>query len=91
MIRYRADPPEARLAVAAEELTILFHRPSGMTHVVASPVPEILAALDAGPADAALIVARLAEAAGLVGDAEAEAVVAARLAELKAVGLIAAA
>ena len=87
--RYRADPPAMRLAVAAETMTLLHHRPSGITHVVASPVPEILAALADGPADAREIVARLAEAHEIDIDGNAEAAVAARLDELAAAGLIA--
>lgn len=35
-----------------DDLTLIYHRPSGQTHIVASPVPEILAALDGGVMDA---------------------------------------
>lgn len=86
MPRYRADPPATRLVVAAEEMTLLYHRPSGTTHVLLTPAPEILAALEAGPADAATLVDRL----GLTEEPEAEAVVTARLEELAAAGLVAA-
>jgi PqqD family protein of HPr-rel-A system len=46
---YRADPPELRQSVALGELTAIYHRPSGQTHVVAEPVPAILDALSAMP------------------------------------------
>ena len=44
-MRYRAPPADALIAVTLDALTALFHRPSGITHLVAAPVPEILATL----------------------------------------------
>lgn len=85
--RYIADPPEARLTVALDALDATYHRPSGMTHLVSEPAPQILAALGEGPADAAEILARLARDHDVDGEG-AEAVIAARLAELEAVGLV---
>lgn len=85
---YRADPPTMRLAVEAEGLTLLYHRPSGMTHVLGPPAPELLTALAEGPADAAEIVRRLRQHHDLQDDAGTEAVVAARLDELEAAGLV---
>jgi PqqD family protein of HPr-rel-A system len=87
-MRFKADPPAARLGVALDGFVLLFHRPSGSTHMLATPAPEILEALEDGPADAREIVARLAARHGIADAAEAEAVVAARLAELEAVGLV---
>lgn len=86
--RYVADPPADRPAVEHEGLTILYHRPSGVTHVVSPPVPELLAALEEGPADAAEIVARLAVRHDVAGEDALEAIVAARLDELAAAGLV---
>lgn len=43
--RYRAPPPEALRIVALDDLTAVFHRASGITHLVVSPVPELIAAL----------------------------------------------
>src|SRR4051812_16247305 len=56
---YIADPEAAIHAVALDGLTLLFHAPSGMTHIVAAPAPEILGALREGPADAAELIRRL--------------------------------
>ena len=67
-------------------LVLLFHRPSATTHVVASPVPELLAALDEGPAEVDTLLARLAAAHDL-GDAD-PATLIERLDELAAAGLI---
>ena len=56
---YLADPASAVTSIALDGLTLLFHEPSGMTHIVASPAPEILAALREGPADLEEILGRL--------------------------------
>ena len=57
--RYIADPGGAVETVALDGLSVLFHAPSGTTHILAAPAPEILAALRDGPADLDEIVARL--------------------------------
>lgn len=56
---YAADPPAARLTVALDALVAIYHRPSGATHLLAPPAPELLDALAEGPADAAGLLARL--------------------------------
>lgn len=66
-------------------MTLLYHRPSGITHVLLPPAPEIVAALGDGPADAATLAMRL----GAAGEPDAVEVIAARLAELAAIGLVA--
>jgi PqqD family protein of HPr-rel-A system len=85
---YRADAPAQRVAVALDGLTLIYHRPSGITHVVGPPVPELLAALDEGPADAGEVVRRLERTHDLAGDDGIEAIVRARLDELEAAGLV---
>lgn len=69
---------------------LLYHRPSGETHVVAAEMMAILTALDGAPGDGADVAARLVrdydleiEGGEAVGD-----VIAARLAELASLGLI---
>jgi PqqD family protein of HPr-rel-A system len=85
--RFFADPPEAGRAVPLDGLVAFYHRPSGLTHILAPPAPQILAALAGKPGDAAEIVARIAAEFEL--DAEdAEAAIGARLAELEAAGLV---
>jgi PqqD family protein of HPr-rel-A system len=81
---------ERRVAVPLDTLTALYDQASGQTHLLASPLPEILEALDAGPADIAVLTARLAAGFDLDGE-DVEAVIAARLAELAALGLVTAA
>ena len=84
---YEADPPGTLRLVELEGLTFLYHRRSGLTHILAPPAPQILAALAAGPANAEQIAARI----GADFQIEAEdpaAAMAARLAELEAAGLV---
>ena len=86
--RFVADPAADRPEVRIDGFAILYHRPSGMTHVVASPVPELLTAIAGDPADVAQIVARLGAEHELAGDDALEAIVAARIEELEAAGLV---
>jgi PqqD family protein of HPr-rel-A system len=84
---YIADPADAVRSVELDGLTALFHRPSGMTHILAAPAPQILEALAGEPGDAEAIVRRMAERFEILAE-DAEGVVAARLAELEAAGLV---
>jgi PqqD family protein of HPr-rel-A system len=84
-MRYAADPPAARLTVALDALVAIYHRPSGTTHLLASPAPELLDALGEGAADAPELLARLSREFELP-DAAAEAIEA-RMEELVAAGL----
>lgn len=83
---YAADPAGAVAAAQLNGLTALFHRPSGMTHIVAPPAPEILEALHDGPADAKALLARI-RARYDVDDA-CDGALLARLAELEQAGLV---
>ena len=87
MAIYIADPPEARTNVELESLVAVFHAPSGMTHLLAPPAPEILDALGEGPADVDAILERLRRAHDLDPTGAREAI-AARLGELEASGLV---
>jgi PqqD family protein of HPr-rel-A system len=84
--RYIADDEGSVRSVALDGLCVLFHAPSGTTHIVAPPAPEILAALREGPADAAGLLQRL-RARFAVEEDGADAL-AARLAELDDAGLV---
>jgi PqqD family protein of HPr-rel-A system len=83
--RYRADPPDAARRVELEGLTLLFHRASGMTHVLAPPSPQILDMLLGSDATLAVLKTRMEERFELVGGADN---LAARLEELVAAGLV---
>lgn len=86
-VLYVADPAEARTAVALESLVAIFHAPSGMTHLLAPPAPEILGALGEGPADVDALLERLRRTHDLDPRGAREAI-AARLEELEASGLV---
>lgn len=69
-------------------LNLVFHRPSGLTHMLASPLPEICAVLDAKPLTASALIERLSEQFDLGEEGDALAALEAHLAELAALGLI---
>lgn len=85
---YRTDFPDHCRTHAIDGLMLVFHRPSGTTHFLDSPVPEMLALLADAPGDAAGLSLRLCDQLGVPHDDEALAVVEARLAELIASGLV---
>lgn len=85
---YVADPPETRRLVVLDALSVIFHRPSGQTHIVDSPAPEILDALGEGAADAAVLLARLARDHDIAEGDDAVDALAVRLEELEAAGLV---
>lgn len=45
MTLYQAAPPVTLRIVPLDALTLIYHRASGITHVVDAPVPELLEAL----------------------------------------------
>ena len=83
--RWRAAAPGALRSAAIDGLTALYHRPSGQTHLVAEPVPQILTALAGEALTFEGLRAALAERHEIEGD---DAVLLARLAELEAAGLV---
>ncbi|WP_336965050.1 HPr-rel-A system PqqD family peptide chaperone [Sphingobium aquiterrae] len=89
MIRHAACPASALIVRPLDAVTLIYHRPSGQTHMVVSPVPEMLDALMAGPASTEELVARLALSFDLGARDEALPVIAAHLEELVALGLVA--
>lgn len=86
MTLYKAASPETLRIVPLDALTLVYHRASGITHIVDSPVPEILDTLAAAPLSAPDLLACLAERFDLV-DADPQ-TLAVRLDELAAVGLV---
>ena len=84
--RYSAAPPATLRIVPLDALTLVYHRTSGITHVVDSPVPEILEALGNDTLNLDRLLALLDEQFDLT-DAD-PAALAMRLDELVAVGLV---
>ncbi|HEU0066449.1 MAG TPA: HPr-rel-A system PqqD family peptide chaperone [Sphingomonas sp.] len=87
-MRYRADPAGALIVRPLDTFVAVFHRPSGITHLLVPPAPEILGILGEGPLTADALLARLSADFALV-DAD-PAALAERLDELIAAGLVAA-
>ena len=83
-MRFRAPPPGALVRAELDAFSALYHRPSGITHLLVAPAPEILDAL-AEPLTLAQLHARLAADFDLGGEADA---LAARVEELVAAGLV---
>jgi PqqD family protein of HPr-rel-A system len=85
---YKAEDSNQLLIEPLDAITLIYHRRSGITHMVAEPVPEILAALGGDAVTAATVVERLAAVFDLAITDDAIATVAARLEELADLGLI---
>lgn len=83
---YRAADPRAMLIEPLDVMTAIYHRPSGQTHLVAAPVPEIVEALGDETMDVDALLTRLADRFELA-DGERAALVA-RLDEMAAIGLV---
>jgi len=86
---HRAAPADALRIVPLDDFTLIFHRPSGLTHLVTAPAPEILDLLATERLTRDALLAGLNERFDL-GDASVEALDA-RLGELVAAGLVEAA
>ena len=82
---YRAAPLSSLLIEPLDDLTAVFHRSSGITHLLATPAPQLLQGLQE-PAGVDELFARLGDAFDLA-DADREAL-AARLSELVEAGLV---
>jgi PqqD family protein of HPr-rel-A system len=85
---YRAEPADSYRSIDAEGMVLLYHRPSGATHLLSSPVPEILALLREVPCDAQILTERLCHRLDLPCVHEALMVAIARLDELIGIGLV---
>jgi PqqD family protein of HPr-rel-A system len=85
---YCAAPTGALRVEPLGELIAIFDRRSMQTHLVVSPMPEILDAMSADACNAADLARRLAAAFDLDA-ADAQPVLAERLGELAAMGLVA--
>lgn len=82
---YRAAPLSSLLIEPLDELTAIYHRRSGVTHLLASPAPELLHLLQE-PASVDELLARLGDTFDLA-DADAKSLLA-RLDELVEAGLV---
>jgi PqqD family protein of HPr-rel-A system len=86
---FRMARPEALSIVHLDSFVAVFHRSSGLTHLLTAPAPEIMATLGEAGMTLAMLAERLAAEFDLA-DLD-EAALAERLGELVACGLVAAA
>lgn len=84
---YKAEPADQYLVEPLDAMTLIYQRRSGITHIVAAPVPEILMVMRGDALTAPQIAARLADIFELDSTNAAE-IVAARLEELERLGLV---
>lgn len=85
---YRAASPGALRIEPLGELTAIFDRRSMQTHLVVSPMPEILGAMGADACNAADLAARLTATFDLDAEEDAQMILTERLSELAAMGLV---
>ena len=87
--RWRGPPTGALATVPLDTLTVVYDRRSGQTHLLAEPLPQLLEALGDGASDAAALTTQLSAAYVMAEDpGDAAGIVAERLTELAAIGLI---
>jgi PqqD family protein of HPr-rel-A system len=87
-ILYQVEAADQRLIEPLDAITLIYQRRSGITHMVAEPVPEILAAMGDDAMDAAAVLKQLSAQFDLGEADDALAVVTARLEELADLGLV---
>lgn len=87
-VLYIAEPADQRLIEPLDVITLIYQRRSGITHMIAEPVPEILAAMGDETITAPAILKRLSAQFDLGDTEDAVAVISARLEELADLGLI---
>ncbi|QCB55148.1 HPr-rel-A system PqqD family peptide chaperone [Sphingopyxis sp. PAMC25046] len=85
---YRAAPADALRVESIGELTAIFDRRSMQTHLVVSPMPEILDAMGADACTPAQVTERLAATFNLDSTEDAQPILTERLCELAAMGLV---
>lgn len=84
---YLRDENAQLIIEPLDAMTVIYHRRSGITHIVAEPVPQILACMDAAPNTVADVARRLV-ADFDIDEIEVEAIIAARLEEMADLGLV---
>lgn len=85
---YCAADPNGLIQHELDSMTLIFQKSSGITHMVADPVPAILEVMHEDIVRPEDIVQRLADQFDLQDEGDSEAIVLARLTELCALGLV---
>jgi PqqD family protein of HPr-rel-A system len=85
---YRAANSAQLKITPLDDLTLIYHRPSGMTHIVGEPVPQILIILDQMASNADDLMRKLSSEHDIADDGNMHNALAARLDELCITGLL---
>jgi len=85
---FRAEAADALIIRPLDTMTLIYQRRSGITHMVAQPVPEILAVMGDQAMNAKDVAVKLSESFDLGVIEDAIEIVADRLQELADLGLI---
>ncbi len=86
--RYKAANAKDLILRELDEMSLIFHKTSGITHVVADPIPAILEVMEATSMTAAKVVDKLAKNFELEDALDIENFVLARLDEMCSLGLV---
>jgi PqqD family protein of HPr-rel-A system len=86
--KYRAAPNADLIWHELDSMMLLFHRPSGITHMLADPAPAIIEVMEDAVLTAAEIASRLTVLFDVEAGADAEDIILARLEELSSLGLV---
>ncbi len=89
MTRFTADLADNYVARDLDGLSAVYHRQSGITHIVSDPVPQILATMAGEAFDVDILLERLSVEYDLPKTQETREALAARLDEMQEVGLVA--
>ncbi|WP_108810329.1 HPr-rel-A system PqqD family peptide chaperone [Sphingorhabdus sp. Alg231-15] len=85
---YRAAASEGLIQHPLDSMTLVFQKSSGITHIVADPVPAILAVMGEHSLTAVDIAGRLSDSYDLEDSGDTADIVLARLVELCSLGLV---
>ncbi len=85
---YRAAASEGLIQHPLDSMTLIFQKSSGITHMVADPVPAILTVMGTDALTADDITGRLSDSYDLEDSGNAADIVLARLVELCSLGLV---
>ncbi|VWX57461.1 HPr-rel-A system PqqD family peptide chaperone [Sphingorhabdus sp. 109] len=86
--KYRAAPAEDLIWHDLDSMKLLYHRPSGITHILADPAPAIFEVMEEAALAATEIIARLTALFDIESGGDAEEIILARLEELSLLGLV---
>ena len=86
--QFKAANPKDIILHMLDMMTLVFHRPSGRTHIVADPIPAILEVMQQGVSSPAQIAEALENNFDLEEGVDVENVVLARLDEMHTLGLV---